>query len=247
MVVPRAPIVTTRLRLDDIRRAWEARDPDLVRARRRPRRAGRRARGPRPRGGADVRPLPRRDPQPGLPPASRPRSRRTTASSRSRRSKPPTAEVPLPDRLRLHEVLDALWRRPGAVRPVVPAGDHRPGPAGLRPVAGPEADLQGGRGPRRHRGLRRPGRPVRRGRLGPSHAGRPPHARLPPPPRLAIPAADAPRPGPPATPTRRRRARPLRGRDATGTRPGSPTTSSTTRRRVRPGRLPLHASGRRAC
>jgi hypothetical protein len=103
--------VSTRLRLDDVRRAWESRDPDLV---------------------GLVADLAGQDDDqpPGTPP---PREGVATfgkllAEIRSRdfRRKPldeqakiraerfaalvaPTAEVPPPERLRLHEVVNALW------------------------------------------------------------------------------------------------------------------------------------------
>ena len=101
---------TTQVRLDDVRRAWEARDPDLVRL------VGMLAEQPD------------RDPQ--APPVRQgaPTFDRFLAEIRTKafHKKPadeqahyrieqlkalesPTAEVPLSDRLRLHEILFALW------------------------------------------------------------------------------------------------------------------------------------------
>ena len=72
----------------------------------------------------------------------------------------PDAEVPLPDRLKVHEVILDLWRpttrSPGYLLRIIATVPL------IRPVAGAEADLQGGRGEERHRGVRRDRGPVRR-------------------------------------------------------------------------------------
>jgi hypothetical protein len=107
------PDVLPRLRLDDVRRAWESRDPDL------PDLIGEVAQQP--------------DTTPGAPPREgAPTFAKVLAEIRSKtfaQKQPderahyrieqfkalesPTAEVPLPDRLRLHEIIMALWEENG--------------------------------------------------------------------------------------------------------------------------------------
>jgi len=126
----RAPVmrhtaVSTRLRLDDVRRAWESRDPELTRL------VGELAGQddetpgtPRARG-ADVREVPGRDPRPVLR-AQAAGGAGALPNRAAQGARSPTAEVPLPDRLRLHEIVTALWEDNGPFARSC-CGDHRPG------------------------------------------------------------------------------------------------------------------------
>ena len=221
--------MTTRLRLDDVRRAWESSDPDLPRLVVGPGRASptRRPRRPSAKGRRRSR-------------SSWPRSaaRPSAASRRRNRSTYRVEQI---------KALESPDGRGAAARPAPAPRDHRQPsgedngpfarsclleiiarrPARVRPLAGPEADLQGGRGARRHRGLRRAGRPVRHGLRQPARRGQPAHARLPPPPRLALPPPDGRGPARPATPTPPPTCWPTTTNvDDHWAAPGSPTTSS---------------------
>jgi hypothetical protein len=109
----RHTVVSTRLRLDDVRRAWESSDPDLSRL----------------VVELAVQPdeKPETPPREGAPTFDKFLSElRSTAFARKppedqkhhrieqfKALEAPTAEVPLPDRLRLHEVITALWEDNG--------------------------------------------------------------------------------------------------------------------------------------
>ena len=155
-------------------------------------------------------------------------------SGRSKALEAPGAEVPLPDRLRLHEVDPRPLGRQRPAYALVPAGQHhrrvplRWGPWRALKRIFKEAEARGD-----YRGLRRPGRAVRRG-LAPAaqaHGRRSASARWPTcaagpggasagmaehlPAAYADAAADV--------------LAALPGRHPLGQAPGSPTTSSSTR------------------
>src|SRR5687768_11214016 len=100
----------TQLQLDDVRQAWEAQDPELVRLiQQLARQADQKKDAPPPREGAmtfdkfiaEIHSKPFR---------KKPDAERTHYRIEQLKAlQSPTAEVPLPDRLRLHEIILALW------------------------------------------------------------------------------------------------------------------------------------------
>src|SRR5437868_8743887 len=107
------PAVSPRLRLDDVRRAWESRDPELIGLVQELAEQPDEAPGTPPREGAPTfakflaelrgRALARQPPD----------EQKHYRVEQLKALESPAAEVPLPDRLRLHEVIMALWKDNG--------------------------------------------------------------------------------------------------------------------------------------
>ena len=198
-----------------------------------------------PRGGADLRDVPGRDPQP----AFRRKPREEQAHYRIEQIKAleaPDAEVPLPDRLRLHEIIVALWEDDGpfarsCLLRIIARVPLTYGPWRALKRIFKEAEARGdtevfgalaARFDTEYAGRRGRGRPAARsptsaGGPGDTSGGRP-----------ALPASYADV------------AADVLAHYADDTNwptPGSPTTSSTTRPAVRPRRFHFEPTARRTC
>ena len=224
--------MSTPLRLDDVRLAWEARDPELVRPRRRawPGRTTTEPETPVREGAPTFAKFLAEIREQAVPRKPRDEQAHYPQSSSSRRSRPPTPRSPLPDRLRLHEIIDELWADDGpfarsCLLAIIAQVPLRYGPWRALKRIFKEAEARGDTEvfgalaarfdadvrQRRLRGQPRRRSPTSAAAPGGSCGGR--RERLPGLlRRLAV-----------------RRARPLPEGTRAGRGPGSPTTSSTTR------------------